>query len=86
VRIWDLEHGAVVQKLEGHGTSVTVARPLGEGHLVSGGLDKKLRVWHLGTGTLELEFDSGGVPLGAAAWEDGRGFATASDDGSVRVW
>jgi WD40 repeat protein len=94
IRVWDLEGGRLVIRLDGHGGTLThpgiVHQALfGEGDrlIVSCGYDGMIRVWDIASGRQlrELAGHEGSVNAMALA-ADGRTLLSGGSDGSVRVW
>jgi WD40 repeat protein len=94
IRIWDLEGGRLVVRLEGHGGTLThpgvVHQALfaeNDRQIVSCGYDGLIRVWDIASGRQlrELAGHEGSVNAMALA-ADGRTLVSGGSDGSVRVW
>ena len=89
VSVWDLEAGRKVAELTGHGGGVTDLLPLGDGATVVAA-DRRgdLHLWDLVSrrriGRIEGAHSASVWRL--AASPGGRVFASAGDDGMVRVW
>lgn len=85
--IWNFTNGTVLHRLEGHHARVDALcfSPDGE-VLLTGGLDRVIRVWHVATGTEIRVFTGhhGGISDLRFA-PDGQTFASAGDN-SVRIW
>lgn len=77
IKLWDAHTFANVTTLDAHDSYVeaTAFGPDGA-RLVSGGLDRRLRMWNIGRHTAAVNH----VAFGAS------GLASASNDGSVRLW
>jgi WD40 repeat protein len=87
VRVWDVESGTELKR-------ITAANPYNaafspdDKRIVSGGLhDNTVRVWDAATGK-ELRHYEGhrGVVTGVAFFPDGKRIASASHDGTARIW
>jgi WD40 repeat protein len=88
LRVWDLESGQSLRKLEGHSFGVNGVAITPDGRrAVSASGDKTLRVWDLESGQSlrTLEGHSSDVN-GVAITPDGRRAVSASWDKTLRVW
>ena len=86
LKVWDLEQGALLATLEGHGAGVRAVAVTPDGRrAVSGSSDRTLRVWDLATGR-ELAVFTGDAQFPCCAvTPDGR-FAVAGDGaGQIHV-
>ena len=86
VNLWDVETGAVLQTLSGHGGPVNSVAFLGERRFLTTSDDRTIKLWDVGTGetVLTLQGHTGPV-LGAACRPDGTQFATTGID-QGRIW
>ena len=88
LKVWDLEQGALLATLEGHGDGVMAVAVTPDGRrAVSGSDDRTLKVWDLEQGALlaTLEGHGAGV-LAVAVTPDGRRAVSGSDDQTLKVW
>lgn len=87
VRLWDLNVCEQVLELHGHDSWATCCALGGGGCLFSGGHDKIVRMWDTKSGMETGQFDGhvAGV-YGIALSHDGHVIASASWDGTCRVW
>ena len=87
-RLWDVETGACVRTLEGHGDVVDSVcfSPDGK-QLASGSWDETVRLWDVETGACvkTLEGHDEGV-FSVCFSPDGRWLASGSGDWTVRLW
>ncbi|KAL2146498.1 hypothetical protein VTI28DRAFT_3679 [Corynascus sepedonium] len=88
----DIETREAVQKYTGHtGGTFTIRSDFGganENFVVSGSEDGHVFIWHKVTGILVQEAEAHHTSCNAAAWNpsDPCMFATAGDDGRVKIW
>ncbi|EDM76993.1 WD-40 repeat [Plesiocystis pacifica SIR-1] len=85
VTLWSLEDGSV-RELGGHNQAWVVDFDARGERLVSVGSDRLVRIWDLATGESRALSGHEGRVFEAAFRPGGAELATASDDGSVRVW
>jgi WD40 repeat protein len=57
LRLWDVETGHELRRLEGHEAIVSCLAGLDGRHVVSGSVDRTLRLWDLETGAQLARFD-----------------------------
>lgn len=91
VRIWDAVNGTLLERLEGHKDSVYSVAFMPDGKtLVSGSLDKTLRMWQLGDRSKNpcIQVFSGhkDFVLSVATTPDDRWIVSGSKDRSVQFW
>ena len=86
VRLWDLQTGLEVARLEGHAGGVNALAVMPDGRLASGSSDKTVRLWDLQTGAeiARLEGHTDRVDA-LAVLPDGR-LASGSQDDTIRLW
>jgi WD40 repeat protein len=87
ISLWNLKSLHLPNQMEGHRDIVTCMVLMGEHHLVTGSLDKTIRIWSLETCNEESCFtpDRGTIRCLAVDYERGLIMA-GGDDGSVLVW
>jgi WD40 repeat protein len=85
-RVWDAATGELTRTMRGHAGAVRGLAYSPKGQLVSVGDDKAVRLWDpAGQELLALRGHTG--PLRAVAFSpDGHRLASASDDGTIKVW
>lgn len=89
VKLWDLNSGRLLQVLPHDDIPLAVSfLPMLEGHsTVTGGFDRKARIWNLVTGELMVpQMDHDAVVNAVASTPDGHMVLTGSQDGTVRKW
>jgi WD40 repeat protein len=88
LRVWDVEAGKEVRRLDGHADGVRTVAVTPDGvRAVTGGLDGTLRVWDLATGKefVRIPAHPPGVECVAVS-SDGRTAVSGGFDYTVRVW
>jgi WD40 repeat protein len=89
VRIWDVESGELLHRLERHTLEVLAVSfsqdPQGS-RLFTGGRDETLRVWDSESGEELLVIPTGTDIWGIAVGADGKKVATSGGDGIIRLW
>jgi WD40 repeat protein len=88
LRLWALDSGEEIARLEGHTDEVLALDVADDGRTaVSGSRDGKLHLWDLGTGKLLQALDGHAGPVHGVrfAW-DGKQVFSASTDGVVALW
>ena len=88
VRIWDVETGAELRRLEGHTWIVNTASYSPDGrYIVSASNDKTVRIWDAETGAELRRLEGHTSHVNTASYSpDGRYIVSASDDKTVRIW
>jgi hypothetical protein len=89
VRLWDVESGKELHRLEGHTGSVETLCFTPDGlHVVSGGVDKTLRLWDVASGKEVRRFEGNTNHVGyfARITSDGERLLSGGNDETVRVW
>jgi len=86
VRVWDLATGDTLRVIE-LGSPVNAVAFLGDGRVVSGSHDGKIRIWNANTGIIDgtLEGHAMGI-TGLSLAPDGRRLLSASIDKTIRIW
>jgi WD40 repeat protein len=86
--LWSLETGRPLGTLDGHTSAVaSVAFSAGGEWLLSGGMDKTVRLWEVASRRLVHVFEHRTFTIrGVAFAPDGRYAASAGDDRTVRLW
>lgn len=96
-KVWDVDTGRELQTLVGHGDAVTSVEYSPDGtQLVTSSFDGEARIWDL-NGALDSSADPGsptsrilsghnGIVWDATFSPDGKTIATASFDGTVKIW
>jgi WD40 repeat protein/uncharacterized caspase-like protein len=88
VRLWDVETGALLKKLDGHAGSVGGLRFNSDGRLlVSGDTAGAIRLWDVYSGQLLRTFDGHYGSANAVVFStDGKTIVSALEDGTIKVW
>ena len=88
MRLWDVETGACVRTLEGHGDWVTSVCFSPDGRRVaSGSWDRTVRLWDAETGACVRTLQGhDGTVRSVCFSPDGRRLASGSSDRTVRLW
>src|SRR5437868_11349375 len=87
VRVWDVESGTELKRIKA-ASAYNAAFSPDDKRIVSGGLhDSTVRVWDVATGK-ELRHYEGhtATVTGVAFFPDGKRIASASHDGTARIW
>jgi RNA polymerase sigma factor (sigma-70 family) len=86
IKVWDPGSGAELAALHGHEAPIrALAFAINGSTLASGGADKTIRLWHFVKGTEPGTFQAHEKTVRALAFS-GDLLASASDDGTVKVW
>ena len=88
LKVWDLDSGAELGALQGHGSGVSAVAVTPDGRrAVSASYDQSLKVWDLDRGDelRTLQGHDGGV-WAVAATPDGRRAVSASSDQTLKIW
>jgi WD40 repeat protein len=87
MRLWDVETGKELKRLTSTSLHGAAFSPDGK-RLVSGGyLDNTVRVWDAESGKEMRKYEGHtGAVLGVAFFPDGKRLASASADGTARIW
>src|SRR5205823_3036830 len=84
---WSLARGVADEVLRLHESAVNAVVILPDGRSVTGGADSRIAVWIAGKPAPQMILDGHSGPVAAlAASPDGARLASASWDGSVRLW
>ncbi len=87
IQLWDLSTGEPLKLLSGHTNWIQKAVFLSSDRVISGGLDKKIRIWDL---NYAKEIESYQIPpygMWSVAFDrKGERILTGSDDFSIRLW
>jgi WD40 repeat protein len=86
LRLWDLETGAELRCIEGHGESVNAVAVLDGRRVISASNDKTLRIWDVETGAELHRFEGHGEGVNSVAVLDARRVISASSDKTLRLW
>lgn len=92
IHIWDIGKKRLQQKFQGHVQTKYVVRSCFGGSdqnfVISGSEDGQVYIWHRRTGILFLKLSGHQATVNAVAWRPSSEpmLASASDDGTVRIW
>src|SRR5262245_45919643 len=88
VRLWDVKTGKNTRSLKGHASVVVAVAFLPDGkRLLSGGGDRRMRLWDLTKGQEVRQFEHSGMAQGIAVSGDGKTAVTCCDrDAWLYVW
>ncbi|MBO0700419.1 MAG: PD40 domain-containing protein, partial [Zavarzinella sp.] len=88
IHVWDLGTGKLVRVWDGHKERVTCVAVSPDGRsILTGGIDRALRLWDLATGRLRFEFTGHRAYVTSVAFSpDGRRFVACSSDAPAYVW
>lgn len=86
-RLWDAESGEEIHVLLGHTGSVIQGAWSRDGRVLTVGEDKTVRLWDAETGEAVYVFTGHREKINDAAWDPtGKMIASASEDGTVKIW
>ena len=92
IHVWDIVKKRLQQKFQGHAQTKYVVRSCFGGSdqnfIISGSEDGQVYIWHRRTSVLFLKLAGHQATVNAVAWRSCAEpmFASASDDGSIRIW
>ncbi|TIW08357.1 MAG: WD40 repeat domain-containing protein, partial [Mesorhizobium sp.] len=87
IKLWDLDTGREVRRLEGHsGTVYALALSADGNRLLSGSLDGTARLWDMETGSETALFDSRSGPVYAVAFAADGTVLTGGYDRTIWDW
>lgn len=87
ILLWDPAHPGLPRRFVGHARDVLALAFTPDGRLISGGVDKCVRVWDVEGGRPILALrDHGAAVTGLAISSDGERIASSSFDHTVKVW
>lgn len=85
--LWDLTNSQALTVLRGHDSAVNATLVLPDGRLATGGEDGRLLLWRMGDDRPEATLAGHEAAIAALALSpDGERLASASWDGTARVW
>lgn len=88
VILWEIIHRKIMTQFKGHTdkiTSLAFSPDRDSTHLVSGSIDRTLRVWHVDQQKMIHQLDAG-CAAAAVAFVDDTTLASAGDDNHIRLW
>ena len=83
LRVWDIESGGTIRKLEGHTDGFGAVAVLGKNRVVSASFDKTVRVWDIESGETLSVFALNARLCSVAITADGRAVVAGDDAGGV---
>jgi small GTP-binding protein len=88
VRLWEVESGRCLRRLEGHAASVGSMAWSPDGrHALSGAADNTVRLWEVESGRCLHRLEGHAASVGSLAWSpDGRHALSGAHDNTVRLW
>ena len=87
ILVYDKRTGALLRRLVGHEGPVEVLKFAGDDRrLVSGGVDRTVRTWDLGSGRSEVHAGLAGIVTEVEPLADGRSILAVSTAGEVRLF
>lgn len=86
IRVWDVESGTALARLEGHTGTIQALAPLDERRLISASYDSTLRIWDLESGATLARLEGHTASVFAVVPLDARRVVSASNDETLRVW
>ena len=85
IRLWDVNTGAEVARLEGHEFLVAALAVMPDGRLVSGSYDKTIRLWDTSTAKESVKLEAPANVISLVGLYDGH-LASGLDDNTIRLW
>lgn len=88
IRVWSVETGEELVRLEGHEEAVYTLAFAPDGRLATGSMDRSIRLWDVRASTPQAQVLNGhrDYVLSVAITPDGEWLVSGSKDRSVQVW
>jgi WD40 repeat protein len=86
LRVWDIDKGVCLQKLEGHNSWVKAVAVINAQKVVSGSDDRTLRIWDIDSGECLQELKGHNGSVNAVAVINEQKVVSGSNDKALRVW